>query len=192
LAFLPDNFLGVDPTMMRSDNGKASDTAFAKIYEPFPYFIDMPSIVLLACPSVLLSNESTPESQDGISIGDKVYKVIKLLFRSQTLIGRGTTVFLVEFPDRRRGVLKDSWITVQRESEAGILQGLHIPYGPDLIDHCILRKTDIFRKYSFKDSLIKECREKRRIVTYPAGVHISDFSSLLELMFAFFDVVICM
>jgi hypothetical protein len=39
---------------------------------------------------------------------------------------------------------------------------------------------------------IRERREKRRVVTYPAGVHISDFSSLWELLVAFLDVVIGM
>ena len=117
--------------------------------------------------------------------------MICLLFRSQTLIGRATRAFLVEFRDGRRGVLKDSWITTDRESEADFLKGLNIPYGPDLIDQCKLRTTDIFRKYAIVGSEVKECREKRRIVTYPAGVHISDFSSLLELMFAFFDILLC-
>ena len=33
---------------------------------------------------------------------------------------------------------------------------------------------------------------KRRIVIYPAGVHIADFTSLLKLMAAFMDIVIGM
>jgi hypothetical protein len=216
-AFLPDSFLGFDTTMTRHQSLKHSNEVFAEKYKPFPYGNDKPSILLFASSPGLSSHHSssvtstpllpsvsspsvssTPVSPDSdkeistISVGTNVYKVIRLLFRSQTLIGRATRAFLVQFPDGRYGVLKDSWITVERGLEAAFLQGLSIPYGPDLVDQCSLRKTDIFRKYPISPSLNNECREKRRIVTYPAGVHISDFSSLLELMFAFFDVVLCM
>ena len=219
-AFLPDSFLGFDTTMTRHQVVKHSNLIFAETYKPFTYENDKPSILLFASstalssthsltitstspsPSVASTSASTtiastpvsPGSNREIStilIGTQVYKVIRLLFRSQTLIGRATRAFLVQFPDGRYGVLKDSWITIERGLEAAFLQGLSIPYGPDLVDQCRLRKTDIFRKSPILPSLNSECREKRRIVTYPAGVHISDFSSLLELMFAFFDIVLC-
>jgi len=203
LAFLPDTYLGADTSITRGKVGKRSNVTLAETYKPFPYDNPNPSIMLFALPPGLSANDplsvtSTLASPDNdceitqISIGTKVYKVIGLLFRSQALIGRATRAFLVQFPDGRQGVLKDSWITVEREPEADFLQGLDIPYGPDLVDHCILGKTDLFRKYPINPSPVNECREKRRIVTYPAGVHISDFSSLLELMFAFFDIVLCM
>jgi hypothetical protein len=88
--------------------------------------------------------------------------------------------------------LKDSWITVDRPQEAAFLQGLQIPFGPELVDHCVLRNTNTFRKCPIKQSLTYELREKRRAVMYPAGVHISDFTSLWELLVAFLDIVIGM
>ena len=211
LAFLPDTFMGVDTTITRHEDGKRSNVTFAEKYKPFSYGNDNPSIMLFACSPRLSANDSivvtstqvsstvtsTSESSDrnneisSILVGNNVYKVIRLLFRSQTLIGRATRAFLVQFPDGRHGVLKDSWITIERGSEAVFLQGLDIPYGPDLVDQCNLRKTDIFRKSSISPSIKNKIREKRHIVTYPAGVHICDFTSLLELMFAFFDVVLC-
>jgi hypothetical protein len=92
----------------------------------------------------------------------------------------------VQLPDNRYGVLKDSWITVDRPQEAAFLQGLQ------LVDHCVLRDTNTFRKHPIKQPLTHELCEKRRTVTYPAGVHISDFTSLLELLVAFLDIVIGM
>jgi Fungal protein kinase len=200
LAFLPDIHLGVDTTITRHEVGKPSNRAFSEEYKPFTYGNgSKPSILLFACsPSLDDQSPTTPVSPDSeneintISIGRNVYKVMRLLFRTQTLIGRATRAFLVQFPDKRCGVLKDSWITMDREREADFLQGLDIPYGPELVDHCILSNTDIFRKHPIMRSLNHECRQKRRIVTYPAGVHISDFTSLWELMLAFFDVVLCM
>ena len=215
LAFMPDNSLGVDTTMTREGRNH-SDATFANTYTHYSYVIKNPSIQLFGNPpgnnsiavtstlvsptvspavSPAVTSTTIPDSDNKIStisVGSNVYKVIRLLFRSQTLIGRATRAFLVQFPDGRCGVLKDSWITKERGSEASFLSGLDIPYGPDLVDHGILRNTDFSRKYSISPSLKTECREKRRIVTYPAGVHISDFTSLLELIFAFFDVVLCM
>jgi len=48
------------------------------------------------------------------------------------------------------------------------------------------------RACSVLSAEIIEHREKHRIVVYPAGIHISDFSCLWELMAAFMDVVIGM
>ena len=73
------------------------------------------------------SPTSTPMSPCGIStisVGPNVYKVIRVLFSAQTLIGRATRVFLVQLPDNKLGVVKDSWITVDRSQEAAFLQGL--------------------------------------------------------------------
>lgn len=201
LAFLPDTFLGIDATITRYEVGKHSNVTFAETYEPYHYATVKPSIMLFAHSpglsadsSVISSTPVLPDSDNNfttILIGTNVYKVVRLIFRSQTLIGRSTKAFLVELSDGRRGVLKDSWITTDRAPEADFLQGLDIPYGPELVDHCVLRNTDFIRKYPIRPSHIDECREKRRTLTYPAGVHISDFSSLWELMVALFDTVLC-
>ena len=141
-------------------------------------------------------SSGTPGSPGGIktiSIGSKTYEVVNVLFKSQTMIGRATTVFLVKLEGTNNyGVLKDSWITKDRLKEADFLEGLDIPFGPKLVDHHILRNTHFFRESATKVARVLENREKRRVLTFPAGVHISDFSSLWELLVAFLDVVIGM
>jgi hypothetical protein len=218
LAFLPDNLIGKDATITRHEAGKPSSQAFITVYQPFPYNIPSPSIKLMAPSSpssvgpftVTSIPTSTPSSSRAsgsigatptsvspgkistISVGRNIYKVDRVLFKSRTLIGRATTVFLVKLPDNRYGVLKDSWITTDRLEEAAFIQGPHIPFGPELVDNCILRNTHTLRGHPMRPSPKSERREKRRIVTYPAGVHISDFTSLWELLVAFLDIVIGM
>jgi hypothetical protein len=203
LAFLPDSMMGLDTTIIRRELGVSSGKKFSDVYPPFDYEITRPSIQFLYPPSNQLSDpplavthDAAPADRDqefgSISIGSETYPILKFLFRTQTLIGRATSTFLVQLPDGRRGVLKDSWITTDRMTEASFLQGLDIPFGLKLINHCVLGNTSSFRDSPIKMSLNKEVREKRRIVTYPAGVHISDFASLWELMVAMLDVVIGM
>jgi hypothetical protein len=204
LAFLPDSFIGKDATITRSESGKASSDLFTTFYQPFHYRIPNPSINLMALSSCtpessvsrdLASSSSTsvsPGEISTISVGSNNYKVVRTLFKSQTLIGRATTVYLVHLQDNRLGVIKDCWITKNRVEEANFLKGLNIPFGPKLIDHCVLRNTLSLRDHPVKSSLKSECREKRRVVTYPAGVHISDFTSHWELLVAFLDIVIGM
>ena len=122
-------------------------------------------------------NTSHASDDDGnsgivsISVGSTTYRVIQLIFQAQTLIGRATKAFLVELPDGTSGVLKDSWITTNWLTKASFLNGLNIPFGPQLIDHCILRNTGTFWDNPIVMSPIQECREKQCIVTswYPAG-----------------------
>ena len=202
LAFLPDSMIGIDTTITRNEVGKHSGITFATEYQHFSYHNPDPSIVLLAPSSgptaddpltitpIPTSTAVSPGGISTISVGPNVYKVVKVLVSAQTLIGRATKVFLVELPDNRLGVVKDSWITVDRPQEAAFLQGLHIPFGPELINHCVLRNTNTFQKHLIKQSLNHELCEKQRVVMYPAGVYISDFTSLWELMVAFLDIVI--
>ena len=79
-----------------------------------------------------------------------------------------------------------------RPTKESILNGLTIPFGPDIIDHCILRDTVTFRESLLSPAKLLKTWQKRCIVTYPAGVHISNFTSLWELMVAFLDVTIGM
>ena len=95
-------------------------------------------------------------------------------------------------PDGSKGILKDSWIPPARSPESKFLEGLAIPFGPQIIDHDILRNTGTLQTYSVEAPALDECQEKHRIVIYPTGVHIADFASLLELMAAFMDIVIGM
>ena len=201
LAFLSDDLIGVDSTMIchvhkSMSTGQKLQIEFppflgkSPFHQPliFTSHIDQPKLAVthdLAC-------EGFDPNFSHIMVNGEVYKVICLLFRSQTLIGRATRTFLVEFPNGRRGVLKDSWSIDGRPTESAFLQGLEIPFGPSLIAACSLRTTSPFQNCIMHKSLpiIDECRVKRRVVTSPAGVHISNFSSLWELMVAFLDVVI--
>ena len=98
----------------------------------------------------------------------------------------------MQFKDGGEGVLKDSFIMSNRPTEESIPNGLTIPFGPDIINHCILGDTVTFRESLLSPAKLLETQQKRRIVTYPAGVHISNFTSLWELMVAFLDVTVVM
>jgi hypothetical protein len=193
LAFLPDSWIGLDESITHKDARKASAQAFLIKYPIHDYSENKSTFSHFDYPSVAANYTQPCRGDVGIiSIDSNVYEVVRLLFKSQSLIGRGTTVFLVKLPDGRHGVLKDSWITNDREQEANFLKGLHIPFGPALVDHAVLRDTDTFRQILVGPYEIQEKRQKRRVITYPAGVPISDFSSLWELMVAFLDVVVGM
>ena len=79
-----------------------------------------------------------------------------------------------------------------RPTEESILNGLTIPFGPDIINHCILGDTVTFQESLLSPAKFPETWQKRRIVTYPAGVHISNFTSLWDLMVTFLDVTVGM
>jgi hypothetical protein len=202
LAFLSDEMIGIDSTMFRRcDATLSSGKKLGDLYKPFSLTaqiepitfrtsIEPPTLAVVYTPA----EEGFDKNFSHIMVGDQRYNVIRLLFRAQTLIGRATRTFLVELPDGTEGILKDSWGIVDRSSEAAFIQGLEIPFGPSLIDSCSLRTTGIFQNCILSDLLkiIDERRVKRRLVTSPAGVHISNFSSLWELMVAFLDVIIGM
>ena len=203
-AFLPDKWLGVDDTIIRRVHGQTSSAPilFETLEPPYSSVFKDPKITLIyPLPSLVekplaITKEEAGEGEcsqfDTIAVGDKTYKVLSVLFQSPAFIGRATKVFLVRFEDGREGVLKDSFINIDRRSEESILSDLCIPFGPDLISHCILGDTSTFRTSFLKPAAVTETRQKRRIVTYPAGVHISDFTSLWELMVVFLDVLVGM
>ena len=203
-AFLPDKWLGIDTTIIRRVHGQESSApvTFESSYPPFQSEFKDPSLSLNPTPPLGMESpfaittdaakqDECPEF-DTITVGGNTYKVLSVLFQSPAFIGRATRVFLVRFKDGRRGVLKDSFITIDRPTEESFFRGLTIPFGPNVIDHCILGDTAAFRKSYFRSPPILETRQKRRLVTYPAGVHISDFTSLWELLVAFLDVTVGM
>jgi Fungal protein kinase len=204
LAFLPSSYLGLDPTIIRRDQGEKGDKKLSDAFPSLGYKSTNPNIRLFAPDSSTTITPPTtcePDFDDdskgdkgivSISIKGKTYEVVRLLFQSKTLVGRATKVFLVKLPNGSLGVVKDSWIPSERASEASFLERLDIPFGPQLVDHCVLGDTRAFRDNPFNICVKKGYREKRRILTYPAGVHISDFSCLWELMAALLDTVVCM
>jgi hypothetical protein len=108
------------------------------------------------------------------------------------MIGRATRAFLASLPDGKLVVVKDSWVTLDRPREAVFIQDLAFHSCPVLINSTVLQQTGTFRSLAVHRSNVKEIREKRRTVIYPAGVHVSDSSSLWELMAAFLDIALGM
>jgi hypothetical protein len=201
-AFLPDKWLGIDDTMIRRVHGQTSSAPklFTTLEAPFLSKFNDPKIMQfhplpsdIGKPSAITNEEANSEECaefDTIAVGDKTYKVLSILFQSPAFIGRATKVFLVRLEDGREGVLKDSFIDIDRRSEESILCGLEIPFGPAVVSHCTLGDTGGFRTSLLNPADYMETRQKRRIVTYPAGVHISNFTSLWELMVVFLDVAV--
>jgi hypothetical protein len=200
LAFLPDKWLGIDDTIIRRVHGQKPSTKFDSAYPALKCTFDNPKITVICSPALnmqrpfAITTDPAKEDEcsefDTIAIGDTTYKVLKIIFQSPAFIGRATKAFLVEIGDGRQGVLKDSFIMIDRCTEESILNGLTIPFGPDIVDHCILGDTSAFRTSLLRPAALLETRQKRRILTYPAGVHISDFNSLWELMVVFLDVAV--
>jgi hypothetical protein len=197
LAFLPDQFLGIDTTITRLEIGSSSGKKFEDTFPPLSYAIPQPHIPLLSPSSSPLSKtrplevaKSADQPSVTISIGDAVYTVTKAIFESKSFIGRATKIYLVQTGSGLILVLKDSWMSIRRPHEATYLEGLSFPFCPTLINRSSHGNTQVFRCLAVKPSLVKEIREKRRSVTRPAGVHISDFSSLWELMVAFLDITL--
>jgi hypothetical protein len=197
LAFLPDPFLGIDQSVTRLETGSSSGKKFEDIF-PVSSMVPNPHISLLSqLPSMLsearpLEVSKTANSPLAISVGSQVYSVIKVIFESKSIVGRATRIYLVRAADGSEFVLKDSWMSVRRPHEATYLEGLSFPFCPTLINHSAHRNTGTLRCVAVKPTLVKEIRERRRSVTRPAGVHISDFSSLWELMVAFMDIALGM
>lgn len=198
IAFLLDKWLGIDDTVIPRVCKKPSSDKFEKLYPEFKSTFVEPNISFLH-PLQLdfgklfaITTEKGECEFDTISIDGRTYKVVSLLFQSYALIGRVTKVFLVKFPDGREGVLKDSFVTFDRSTEASILKDLTIPFGPELVDHCVFEDTSFFRKSLKTPPQNREVRQKRRTVMFPAGVHISEFTSLWELMVTFLDVAVSM
>ncbi len=194
LAFLPDSYIGVDATM----NFPKLATPGKKFEEAYPPLVvtktspSMPVFDARSLPSWLTVNGVEKDDRPTILVGEQVYPVKSTIFRSQSLVGRGTTVFVVKLPDGTLGVLKDSWNLVKKPTESLAITKLDLPFCPRFVNdhHFKNAETARFRTAARKEALIDKTRIKERMVMYPAGVHISDFSSLWELMIAFLDVII--
>lgn len=203
-AFLSDDMIGVDASIIR--RGNLAKSSGIKLQSRFPPFLGASHFVSKSLaftsdilpPTLAITYTPAPEGFDRdyshITINGHDYKVIRLLFRAQTLIGRASRIFLVLLPDGNRGILKDIWAVDGRLTESGFLEGLEIPFGPRLVTACRLRSTSFLQQCIVMPgpTTIDECRVKQRLVTTPAGVHISDFSCLWELMVALLDIVIGM
>jgi hypothetical protein len=125
------------------------------------------------------------------------FKVINTIFESQSLVGRATRVWEVEFEEMRY-ILKDAWVEASRSvSEYQVLEGLlgmkGVPQlfcGGDVYVEGIILSTGTIRAGGWGDSA--RVRYRRRIVTSSIGAHVATFSSKRELISVLRDIVISM
>ena len=126
-----------------------------------------------------------------ILCGGKEFKVINLIYASQSLIGRATRVWVVEH-NKRRHILKDAWIEQSRPvSEVEHLEKVTGVAGiPELFcaeDIPGLSTGNL--RCGIHGDKNKE-RIRRRIVTSTCGSHIATFCSKRELISALKDIVV--
>jgi hypothetical protein len=133
-----------------------------------------------------------------IYVNNDEYRVVKKIYASQFLIGRGTVVWIVIKNDGPCCILKDSWIQVERvESEIALLKKLnvdpvlgnrvpHLIDGEDVIVNGICDSTGRYRKAT---GSLAEQRIHRRLVLSPIGISITNFRSIEEFLLAIIDVV---
>jgi hypothetical protein len=132
---------------------------------------------------------------EAIMCAGKQFKVIRLIYTTQSLIGRATRVWIVEH-DGTRCILKDAWIEKSRPvSEAKHLENIRGMEGiPKLvctediaIDGVALSTGSVRRGLNANENRV---RIRRRIVTSSCGSHIAEFRSKRELISALRDIVV--
>ncbi|KAF8547253.1 hypothetical protein OG21DRAFT_1490386 [Imleria badia] len=135
----------------------------------------------------------------------------KILSISDCLVGQGTTVWEgeVESPDKQRVVVKDSWINPLRKYTEGmilrILEEFGVKHVPELVseqqvliphrngdddEKQIHHSTHHVRsKFGISPDQYY-LRVLSRLISFPVGSLITDFTSLGELLVAFLDYVV--
>jgi hypothetical protein len=127
----------------------------------------------------------------------KKFDVINTIFESQSLVGRATRVWEVEF-EKRRYILKDAWVEVSRPMpEYTLLEGLQgikgVPRlfcGENVYVEGVAISTAVIRDGGWGDC--SRARIRRRVVTSSIGAHVATFSSKKELVSIFRDIVLSM
>jgi len=199
MVLLPDTYLGIDSSIICRELGASTGVPFAKQYPPISKDFPASSTLFLnSIPPGWFPLKPTPtEEENGdriaaILVDGRRYPVVRVIYEARSMIGRATKVFLVRLQNGELGVVKDSFIPPKKRQELELLEGLSLPFVPELVDGYVLRNTDYIRTVLIRKPRTLDVREKRCVVTCPAGVPISDFSNLWELMIAFMDVVIGM
>lgn len=132
-----------------------------------------------------------------IFCGDKWFKVIRSVFESQSLVGRATRVWEVEY-EKKKFILKDTWIeksrvTKEYELLATLQEIKGVPTflcGDDVSYKGQSITTGVIRNGIWGDQ--DRVRIRRRIITSSIGDHIASFSSKKELISVLRDIVISM
>ncbi|KAG6877554.1 hypothetical protein C0992_009706 [Termitomyces sp. T32_za158] len=125
---------------------------------------------------------------DTIACGGARFKVEAELFRSPSLIGRGTRVWQATNTEGETVIIKESWILEQREYiEAELIKNVHGRQTqiPRVIKHQELKDLSIAHFYPTERR--GSHREKRRLVMTPACVSVLQAQSPLEILGLFLD-----
>ncbi|KAG6905924.1 hypothetical protein DXG01_016914 [Tephrocybe rancida] len=139
-----------------------------------------------------LTFDIVPENLSGIThitVSDQVYRIHQELFSAQTLVGRGTRVWLAEDVSTAvMVIIKDSWILPSQVDEADFISELNgLPHTPTLVTKWGgPSTTDVRPPRAARDP---ERRDKRRLVTTPHASPFETFTSILEICSAVFDTV---
>ena len=121
-----------------------------------------------------------------------VYTVVRVVYESQSFVGRATRVWVVKH-NKKKFILKDTWVeksrTVSEIEHLEHIKGMRgVPVyvcGEDVsIDGKVLCTGNI------RGILLPTMRVRRRIVTSSIGHHISQFRTKRELISAFKDVTV--
>jgi hypothetical protein len=128
-----------------------------------------------------------------ISCDDREFKISKVLFETQSLVGRATRVWEVEH-EGSKYILKDAWVESSRPvpeyqflSDLKGMQGVpQLFCGADVAVDGIKLCTGLIRHGLWGD--VNRARIRRRIVSSTVGSHIASFRSKRELISAFRDV----
>jgi hypothetical protein len=123
----------------------------------------------------------------------KPFKVINLIYATQSLLGRATRVWVVEY-NKRKYILKDAWVEKCRPvSEAEHLKTVAGVEGVSEV-FCSEDIEGISTGNLRRGLYDNENRERirRRIVTSTCGSHIATFRSKRELISALKDIVFSM
>jgi hypothetical protein len=133
----------------------------------------------------------------GISVNGHWYEVVYLIYSLQSMIGRGTTIWLV-IRNNNYYILKDSWIQTSRVgSEINFLHMLkddptlqgHVPHiveGEDVYIGGLVDSTGRYRKFI---GGLQDIRTHRRLVMSPIGKQITTFQSMVEFIRAIIDII---
>ena len=137
-------------------------------------------------------------------VQQRKYEPERMLYQEECIRGRGTVCLRARRLDgKNKGkvcVIKDAWVDRSRVvKEVEILEhlrGLKIANVPKLIAHEIVQVTIEAGKrvddstVIFRDASMKmEIRDHHRLVIWPYGAPITQFSSKLELVSALLDIV---
>jgi hypothetical protein len=145
-------------------------------------------------PTMILDSRKKVQA---IIVNGHTYDVVHIIYTLQSLIGRGTTIWLV-FRDGKFFILKDSWIQASRVgSEISLLEKLkhdvklkdHVPHiveGEDVKVMGVVDSTGHYREFI---GGIEEQRIHRRLVLTPIGLPITGFMSKADFIFAMIDIV---